>query len=108
MIHIPTATKIDLFIMGALSIEPLQMERRRSVQVSPGASLYVYTPEDILLQKLNGYALGHGVSDRQWCDILGIITVQGDRLDLAYLRTAATDIGIAGLLARALAAAPSV
>ena len=107
VIHIPTATKIDLFIMGALSIEPVQMERRRSVQVSPGASLYVYTPEDILLQKLNWYALGHGVSDRQWRDILGIIAVQGDRLDLAYLRTAATEIGIAGLLAKALAAAPS-
>lgn len=107
VIHIPTATRVDLFIMGALSIEPLQMQRRTRVEIGPGVFLCVYTPEDILLQKLNWYALGRGVSDRHWRDVLGIVAVQGPALDLAYLRGAADEIGVRELLERALSQANS-
>jgi hypothetical protein len=105
VIHLPTATKVDLFVMGATPIDARQMQRRRKIQVAdrPGAELYVYTPEDILLQKLRWYKLGREVSDRQWRDILGIIAVQGDALDLAYARPAAAEIDVSDLLNRALA-----
>ena len=105
VIHLPTATKVDLFVMGATPIEPEQMDRRMKVQVSDraGAELYVYTAEDILLQKLRWYRLGNEASDRQWRDILGIIAVQADALDLAYLRGAAARIDVPDLLSRALA-----
>ena len=56
----------------------------------------------ILLQKLRGYRLGNEVSDRQWRDILGIIGVQGRRLDLSYLRRGALTLGVTDLLDRAL------
>jgi hypothetical protein len=42
------------------------------------------------------------VSDRQWRDILGIVRVQGPRLDVAYLREHAPTLGVADLLERAL------
>ena len=104
IIHLPTATKVDLFIMGTTSIESRQMDRRQRVLLAepPGASLYVYTPEDIVLQKLRWFRLGGEVSDRQWRDVLGVIVVQGERLDRTYLRTAATEIGVVDLLERAL------
>lgn len=51
---------------------------------------------------LEWYRLGGEVSDRQWRDIWGVIQIQGDRLDLHYLRQGAAGLGVADLLQRAL------
>lgn len=107
LIHRPTGIKVDLFIMGGTPIDERQMDRRCRVQVgtSPEQHLYIYTPEDILLQKLRWFRLGHEVSDRQWRDVLGILVVQGTGLDLRYLRECADQLHVADLLERALLAA---
>lgn len=104
VIHHATSTKVDLFICGGSPVDKEQMERRQRVKVStdPEAWLYVYTPEDILLQKLRWYRMGKEVSERQWNDIRGIILVQGDRLDRGYLQDKATVLGVSDLLHRAL------
>ena len=109
VIHYPTSTKVDLFIMGGSPIDAEQMNRRQRVQVStePDRWLYVHTPEDILLQKLRWYRMGNEVSDRQWRDILGIILVQGNRLDQPYLSHSAEALGVSELLQRALSEARS-
>lgn len=64
--------------------------------------IHVHPPEDILLQKLRWYRAGGDASDRQWRDVLGIIRVQGARLDRDYLAVNAPVLGVADLLARAL------
>jgi hypothetical protein len=66
LIHSATSTKVNLFITGGSPLDKQQMDRRQRVKVStdPDCWLYVYTPEDILLQKLRWYRMGNEVSDR--------------------------------------------
>ena len=58
--HHATSTKVDLFVLGGSPLDEQAMSRRIRVQVAadPDRFLYVYTPEDILLQKLRWYRLG--------------------------------------------------
>jgi len=62
----------------------------------------VASPEDLVLQKLRWYERGGGTSDRQWRDLLGILKVQGERLDFDYLRRQAAAVGLDAPFARAL------
>ena len=104
LIHLGTSTKVDLFIAGGSPLDEVQMGRRQRVRVATGPDryLYVYTPEDILLQKLRWYRMGGEVSDRQWRDVMGILLVQGTAMDEAYLRNGARTFGVGDLLERAL------
>ena len=107
LIHEATQLKVDLFVAGGTPLDAQQLARRQAVDVGDGRTLYVHPPEDILLQKLRWYAMGGRSSDRQWRDIQGIIRVQGERLDIGYLKRYAPTVGIDELLTDALAEARS-
>jgi hypothetical protein len=102
LIHHATQLKVDIFIAGGTVLDEQQLVRRREVVVGPGRTLHVHPPEDILLQKLRWYRRRGELSDRQWRDILGIIRVQGSRLDRPYLDANAPRLHVEDLLARAL------
>lgn len=106
-IHQATQVKVDIFVAGGTPLDQQQLHRRQAVEVAEGRTLYVHPPEDILLQKLRWYRKGGAGSERQWRDILGIIRVQGGRLDHAYLRSNAPVLDVSDLLARAFEEAAS-
>jgi hypothetical protein len=102
LIQQTTQLKVDLFIAGGTPLDEQQLRRRQAVTIRPGQTIYVHPAEDILLQKLHWFRKGGEISDRQWRDILGIVRVQGRRLDRAYLRLNAPVLEVADLLERAL------
>jgi hypothetical protein len=108
LIHLATMFKVDLFIPKGRPFDEQQLDRRQLWVADPdsGRTIYVATPEDTILAKLAWYRQGDEVSERQWRDILGVLAVQGDRLDLAYTRRWAASLGVSDLLERALAENP--
>lgn len=103
VIHLATMFKVDVFVLGDDPMSREEMARRERVDLPGGGGvLAVASPEDTVLQKLRWYRLGHGISDRQWRDLVGVLQVQADRLDRAYLARGAELLGVADLLERAL------
>ncbi len=74
---------------------------RVALRSEPGSAVELASPEDVVIHKLRWYDMGGRVSDRQWRDVLGVLKVQGARLDLAYMKCAAATLGLSELLARA-------
>lgn len=101
LIHLPTSTKVDLFVLGDGELDVRQIERRRQVTVDAGL-LWVGSAETQLIRKLSWYRSGGEVSERQWRDVLGILSVQGERIDMGELRSLADEARVDDLLDRAL------
>lgn len=103
LIHLRLASKVDVFIPGNRPFDRLKFQRRilQTIAHDPPRSVYVASPEDTILAKLEWYRLGHEVSERQWRDVLGVLRVQGDHLDHGYLRQWAAELAVADLLTKA-------
>jgi len=104
LVHYETAFKVDIFIRKNRAFDGIQLERRRTTVIAtdPDQSVYVTSPEDTILAKLEWYRMGGEVSDRQWRDILGVLKTRTGELDLNYLRKWAGELNVSPLLERAL------
>lgn len=100
--------KIDFFLLGSRAFDREEFRRAapRSLGTGGEGQVRLKSPEDLVLRKLEWYRLGGGVSDRQWRDVLGILSAMSGRLDDAYLDRWATDLGLTDLLARVRRDAP--
>ena len=103
IIHLASALKLDLFVRGTGGFDSAEFERSAPVSMGdPPRSIQVKSPEDMLLRKMLWYREGGEASDRQWSDILGILTTQGMALDMSYVRQWVEELQILDLLERAL------
>jgi len=104
LIHMDTMSKIDVYPVWRTEFGVTQLARRRPTRVGGGVplDLYVTSPEDIVLAKLDWYRQGGEQSDRQWRDVLGVLRVQSNALDRVYLEYWAKRLRISDLLNRAL------
>ena len=104
LVHYDTAFKVDIFIRKSRPFDQMQLERRRISVIAndPERSVYVISPEDVILSKLEWYRMGGEISERQWRDVLGVLKVQESSLDLNYLRQMAKELKVTDLLDRAL------
>ncbi len=104
LLHLKSGIKVDIFMLGDDAFDRQEFERHQLelIQIDPERRVFVKSPEDIVLRKLHWFRLGGEVSDRQWTDILGVIRIQGDRLDAEYLEHWASQLRLTDLLERAI------
>jgi hypothetical protein len=103
ILHLKTMFKVDLFVSGGGPLLVDEMERAEEVDLGdPPRPVRVCSAEDVVVLKLDWFNKGGRVSERQWRDLVGVLTVQGSRVDLSYVRQWAGRLGLADLLERAL------
>lgn len=108
LIHQATMLKVDVFLPQNRPYDVVALRRGRSETLvdEPGARTFrIAAPEDVVLAKLSWYRLGGEVSETQWADVIGVLRVQHEALDFAYLEEWASQLEIDDLLARAMATA---
>ncbi|WP_434688224.1 hypothetical protein [Pseudanabaena minima] len=101
IIDLETTEKADIFVMRNDAFAHSKMERRQLyIPVNRPASeaIYLCSPEDTVLQKLVWYRMTKNESQRQWRDVLGVLKIQGDRLDFDYLQKWAEELSLSDLL----------
>ena len=103
VIHLTSLEKIDIFVSGDDAFSRSKMNRRQLYKIDESEKgIYIYSAEDIILQKLYWYLLSTTESQKQWRDVLGVLKVQGERLDFNYLNQWAAILQVQSLLELAL------
>jgi len=100
VIHIRSSNKVDVHVLEPDAFQRSQLERapRTKLRADDTQLVPVTTPEDIVLQKLLWYRKSDGSLERQLHDIAGVLKFQGERLELAYMRSWARQLDLAPLL----------
>jgi hypothetical protein len=103
LLHKEFVFKVDIFPVGDRAFDRAQFERRVAYPLTdqPERWVYVTSPEDIILSKLEWYFQAGETSPRHWWDVLNVLRIQGERIDRDYLDDWAAELGVSDLLARA-------
>lgn len=91
--------KADLIVRRDRPFSHQEFERRRQIEAM-GQKLWVVSPEDAILSKLE-WMKGRE-SDVQYSDALGVAVAQGGSLDIEYLHRWAGPLGVETMLTRLL------
>jgi hypothetical protein len=104
LIHLKSSLKIDFFPLRNRRFSRQEFSRRqpRFPLKESVALAYVATAEDTILSKLEWFRAGGEISENQWRDVAGILKVQADNLDLAYLKQWAAELHVEDLLEKGL------
>lgn len=92
VIDMATAWKADLIVRKARPFSVEEMRRRVEADLL-GARVFVASPEDTLLSKLEWAKQGGG-SQLQLRDVSGILQLRRDDLDIAYIERWVADLGL--------------
>jgi hypothetical protein len=75
--------KVDVMVHDDDGYEGLRMKRRRRATLLDNLPVWISTPEDVILKKLEFYR--EGGSDKHLRDIASMLRISGDSIDRTYL-----------------------
>jgi hypothetical protein len=98
---LPEFTRIDIYVPENSSFNFSRMNRRQSVRI-PGVAtdIFVASPEDAVLKKLEWFRKGEEISRRHWDDVLSLAKLHANALDRPYLEEWAAMLGVSNLIQR--------
>ncbi len=99
IIDIRTGWKADLYVRGTRPFSTMEFDRRRKAAIL-GMEVWVLSPEDVILSKLEWAKESR--SERQMQDVLGVLQMRRGSLDEEYLRRWADVLGVQDLLKKLL------
>ncbi len=98
-IHTASGWKADLIPLRDAPYAQESFRRRVRLSYGEGGTIWVISPEDLILSKLS-WSRSAGGSERQEVDIAGILRLNRSGLDGDYLRRWASVLGVADDLRR--------
>jgi hypothetical protein len=103
--HMQLVLNADIVLNAKTDFDRSKMERRRleAIGLDESEQFWLASPEDVILAKLLWGQQSQ--SEKQWRDVLGVLKVQGNSLDFAYLTQWAAQLDVTDLLQRAIATA---
>ena len=83
IIHPTSGLKIDVVISKQTPFDALRFNRGVQIPIADDCGAVFTSAEDIILQKMKWHRSGGG--QRHLDDIAGVVRIQGDKLDRAYI-----------------------
>ena len=91
IIDFPRGWKVDLIIQKDRDFSVVEFGRRSTHEVE-GMRLTIAAAEDVVLAKMEWSKIGD--SERQLIDAAGVVSVQGDKLDINYIEQWVNSLGL--------------
>ena len=92
ILHLASGSKVDLILRKATEHGASEFPRRQLQPMTTSQDAYFASPEDVIIAKLAFYLEGR--SEKHLADVAGILRVQGDTLDRAYLEAWVKKLGL--------------
>jgi hypothetical protein len=91
VLHPATGMKVDVILPGRTAFDRARLQRIRRID-SAGSQIAYASPEDVILKKLVYFK--EGGSEKHLRDIVGILKVQGEQIERAYLAEWVASLGV--------------
>jgi hypothetical protein len=103
LLHLSSLVKVDVMLPSGTPFDSLVLQRARQLSLIEGYQpIWIVSPEDVVLMRLEWYRDCGATADDQWNDMLGVLKVEAPTMDLTYLRHVAPTLNVSGLLEQAL------
>lgn len=92
ILHLASGLKVDIIIASDSEFDRAQFVRGGPLRVDDAHQVSVASPEDVIIKKLEYFKLGG--SEKHLRDIVGILKVQAEAIDRAYLAEWIAKLGL--------------